>query len=830
MGHFGRGPHGPQGSATSGVAHRFQWPLFAEWARYFVLFVLLCVFPGVTHVCLSQADQRPTGTQAHAKKSLPHHRPRSSKNVRRHTLRQQKKNRQSHPVRRNESNNTVLAAGRNQKGKTSAARSGAKTQSLVVSLQLGPLAQQLATSRTPAAYAAVLRYAHTHTGSDASLAYLALGNAYLLDHRYKEAVSALSRSQQLAPRPGGLADHADYLAAKAEMAQQNYAQAEALLMGFRTRYPDSALKDEATLLLAQTYIAEGGPQSALHQLALLDHSKMQDTPAYLLTLAQAKQMAGDRGGAIHLYVRLYTEAASSDEAGETEEALRQMGVTTPFTAEEEVQHAEGLAQAHADAAAAKAYEEIAGAPAVLGTPAANLYRARAVYYEFLARHYVSASGLARVSDTNDEAGALRLYLMVELERDNADPGAAQRTAQQMLQQFPASNWTAEALFSAGNMALLGKDAPTAIQDYSALVNHFPASPHAAIGHWHVAWLNYRLGDKKTAARLFEEQVQRWPTAPQASAALYWRGRIYEDAEKNAAAARACYDKLIASYRHSYYADLARMRVHGARTGTLPALPFLSDVPPPQVLALSTNVPEQNIHWGRARALANAGLYRYVAPEVQAVSGDAAWDAYAEARLYAANGEAARALHAMLGAVPSYISLPVQAAPRDCWEILFPRAYWPMLQKDAQTNGLDPYLVAGLVRQESGFNPRAVSGANAYGLMQLLPAVGRAQARKLRLRQRATTASLLDPGINLQLGAAYLHQLLDGFNGQTEYALAAYNAGDDRVKTWLADGPYADVAEFVESVPFTQTRDYVQSVLRNAAMYRKLYANGTDADE
>src|SRR6185312_4770620 len=106
--------------------------------------------------------------------------------------------------------------------------------------------------------------------------------------------------------------------------------------------------------------------------------------------------------------------------------------------------------------------------------------------------------------------------------------------------------------------------------------------------------------------------------------------------------------------------------------------------------------------------------------------------------------------------------------------------------------------------------------------QLLPSVGRAQAHKLKLHG-FKTSHLLDPSVNLQLGTANLKAVLDRFSGQTEYALAAYNAGDRPVRQWISNGPYKDIPEFVESIPYTETREYVQAILRNREMYRALYS-------
>jgi soluble lytic murein transglycosylase len=160
-------------------------------------------------------------------------------------------------------------------------------------------------------------------------------------------------------------------------------------------------------------------------------------------------------------------------------------------------------------------------------------------------------------------------------------------------------------------------------------------------------------------------------------------------------------------------------------------------------------------------------------------------------------------------------------PAVYWHLLFPQPYWTELVADSGTNGLDPYLVASLIRQESEFNAGAVSRANAYGLMQLIPSTGKSMAKKEGLK-RYDTRQLLDPTVNLQLGTRNLKGVLDRFGGQVEYALAAYNAGDSPVRQWIAAGDYKDVPEFVESIPYSETRDYVQAILRNREMYRALY--------
>ncbi len=311
-------------------------------------------------------------------------------------------------------------------------------------------------------------------------------------------------------------------------------------------------------------------------------------------------------------------------------------------------------------------------------------------------------------------------------------------------------------------------------------------------------------------------------ARRSPARLYWRGRLYEDVENNAGQALNYYHALNTAYVNSYYAMLGRDRIaalgtHEAAT----ASPVLASVRAVEDPHLIDALPEDDPHLIKARLLANAALNEYIRPEIQLSPTSAQWGALAEAQIYQSFGENARALQAMKRSKVPFFSLPVSEVPTAYWQLVFPRPYWQQLASDAQTQGLDPYLVTSLIRQESEFNPGAVSRANAYGLMQLLPSTGKMLAKKEGERHWNAN-SLFDPSENLRLGIYYLRENIDRYNGKVEYALAAYNAGDGPVRQWIASGDYKDVPEWVESIPYTETRDYVQSILRNREVYRAVY--------
>jgi soluble lytic murein transglycosylase len=374
------------------------------------------------------------------------------------------------------------------------------------------------------------------------------------------------------------------------------------------------------------------------------------------------------------------------------------------------------------------------------------------------------------------------------------------------------------------MYLLRRDYASAVNYYSYLATHFPDNTNAAAAHWRAGWLSYRQGLYPDAARLFEEQIRLYPSAKETVAAIYWRGRLYEMQDHQPASAAANYRALVRAYQHFFYAQMARERLAALGDAQPVAQPQLDRLQAPVVPVLEESFPEDSPHLAKARLLANAGLNDYIAQEIAADQDSASWSALAEAQIYASYGEYYRAMRALKRALPYAATASVKSIPMAYWRILFPQAWWETIQTEAAKNNLDPYLVASLIRQESEFNPSAISRANAYGLMQLLPSVGKSLAREEGI-SHFETFQLLDPVTNIRLGTRYLRKTLDKFGGVTEYALAAYNAGDERVTDWQAAGPYHGIDEFVESIPFTETREYVEAILRNEETYRAIDGAG-----
>jgi len=690
------------------------------------------------------------------------------------------------------------------------------------------MAQQLSLLLSPAAFAGVTRYANAHSGEAASAARLALGHAYLLDHKYSQAVSEFADAE----RDGtSLDDYAAYLTAQAYLADNKLDDAQRVLLGFAKQYPDSIFVPRIPVLQANLYIQQGDPQYALRVLDPHMSESIANKPDFLSDLAKANLMSGNKDIAEKLYKHIYLDYPLSSQAVDARKQLVALGVLDSMPISQRRTRADALFRAHHYADAEEEYRSLAKSASLVDGAHNEMMVAVAACE--LKLHRLIKRDLDRLPDTNDEAGARRLYLMMELARHDNNTAAQQSIVQQMESRFPHSPWLAEALYSSGNMYLLAKDYPNAVRYYVNLSTQFPhpcdsrhhtqcfdATPAA---HWRATWLTYQLGDYSEAAKMMDEQIRDYPESTETSAALYWRARIYAGQEHNTAMAVKYYRTVARVYRHYYYADMAEQRLQdmGYRRNDAPTgSAVLDSLQPDDVPELSDNIPDQDPHLVKARLLANAGLNEYISPEIEAAEGSDTWGSLAEAQIYAHYGEPWHALHLMKRAIPYYTTAPFGEIPLAYWRILFPQPYWPAIKRYSTQYNLNPYMVASLIRQESEFNPGAVSYANAYGLMQLLPRVGSELARKEGIRH-FRTRDLLDPETNIRLGCLYLRQMLDEFNNHPEFAFAAYNAGDNRVQDWQSAGNFKDMDVFVESIPFTQTRNYVQSIVRNENIYRNL---------
>lgn len=384
-------------------------------------------------------------------------------------------------------------------------------------------------------------------------------------------------------------------------------------------------------------------------------------------------------------------------------------------------------------------------------------------------------------------------------------------------EFPASKESVEAKIQRAKYYTT--DAP----DYARAVENLTKAIGAGANDetlWTLGWIYVLWGREDDALNTFDRYIRTYTDGDWKTNSLFWSAKIL-DRRGNAAARDAKVAQLIAEYPYSYYAYRAKELwgpgiLPGAIPGWKPGPPF------PDLEAELAKVTEPR--FTTVRELQSIGLDRAAAREMKVLAAkyeDNAGVQFMLADVYVRGGEPFKANGVLQRRFRQFVRHGGENIPRRFWEILFPLAYWETIREEAQRRGHDPYLIASIIRQESGFEPTTVSNAGAVGLMQIMPQeasrIGEAGGLGAITRE-----DLFDPRKNIAVGAAEYSQKLAAMNQNPILAIAAYNAGETAVLQWIERTSPEDADLFIESIPYAETRLYVKTVTRNRHEYRRIY--------
>jgi soluble lytic murein transglycosylase len=429
--------------------------------------------------------------------------------------------------------------------------------------------------------------------------------------------------------------------------------------------------------------------------------------------------------------------------------------------------------------------------------------------------------------TDPDLRARAAYVLA-FSRSVLDPLSGATTYEQLAKDAPGHPFADDALFYAADGRLRSGDAAGAKVLLQQLADRYPTGDWAAEGLFKQAWIaktQKAWPEAKSALEAIEQRFVANEDAYEVERARYWRARIAEiEGEKGPAA--ELFASLAIEHPATYYGLLARERL--ARLDPQKAAEVVpktaaaakaDDIFPLYAGPLSDEPNFQTaIEWSRL------GISEQVPLELIAI--DRSHLPRESLRLIvfviSLSGED-RSAHGMARLwLRRDLSGPITAQTRALWEIAYPNAFRDMVVKHSDAaKQLDPDLLQALMREESALDPRALSWAGALGLTQLMPTTAWEVAARLKL-PRPTQAQLLEPELNIRIGAAYLSGLVQQFKGIKPYAVASYNAGPTAVNKWRAEHPGDEVDEWVENIPLTETRGYVKRVLRSYNTYKLLY--------
>jgi soluble lytic murein transglycosylase len=665
----------------------------------------------------------------------------------------------------------------------------------------------------------------------AALARLVRARIKLAANDFSGAASVLDSG--LFRQKTSIADYALLLRAQALVKAANYPQAQRVYEELTRDFPNSLQVRDARLGWADAAMQAG--QAPLVP-AILDELNEKNDASALLATAKAYEAQNNPTQAltqaVNFYRRTYFFAAGSPESKEAAAKLTALASPlTPLNAEEAAARADRLYQLKSYGEAAKAYADALTAYPNLASVQFNFRRGSSLAQA--KRPDEAAIAFAALPQSAEQKPE-SYYLLARGYGAVKNWAAAKQTVTDLTRNFPGSSWVPKTLVMLGGQAREANNKADEAYFFNSALTLYPNALDVAQAQFELAWLQHDAKNFAVSSQQLTEHLARYANKDTTNRgrAGYWAARDSQRAGKNAEAC-ALYEAMTARYDANWYGYLSAQRLTVMKSsGQCGAGNFGRDSLIGRAaanlktvtVAPETATAREDERIQDADQLGVAGLFDWALEEL----GEAAKTApgsprvnMATAKYYRQRDDNTLAFLALAKTYPDYAQMEPEEMTQDEWDIFYPLTNWADIKTWAERRSLDPYQVAGLIRQESVFNPRAKSGANAYGLMQLLIPTARSLARKYNSSTTDIYAeALFQPSLNIELGTGYMRDQLDKY-GRLEYMAVAYNAGPGRVVQWKASLPL-DMDEFVEAIPFKETKGYVQGVTRNRLQYQRLY--------
>ena len=682
-----------------------------------------------------------------------------------------------------------------------------------------------------------------------------------------EAPSALAHMKAIERAMPEVGDFILAQTAHAQRASGQWKQALATWQRLIEKWPDTALAKAAKYAIADAhYATQQLPQAqAAYESALADLPDAEQAEGARFNLARIAELQGRFADASAAYATLaYTEAGSafSDPAMERLNAMIAKRRAPQPTFAHQLSRFDRTLSRHS---AEENKAELARLASIAPTGAADLITFRAARLAMRERDYKTA--IANFKTLADKANGwsqleykgwiAKCYMAAD------DTDAAVRAYKELAEAYANKAEGRDALYKAGWLAFNAGEYATAVKVFGDFLTRYGRDRQADEAAWYVAWSLYRAGDLPKAMDQLAALRTRYSSSSLVPRTYYWQGRMLV-ALGRADEAREAYRQTIALAPLDYYGVLAQQRLAELARDTRPVA--TADEKPVMIASIdnrtlpTTETPEvaaevegvilphagvltahadDGLPWGSAafawdtpagkRMLRLVALHAYsaaadVVPSLPAKPGQEKTDvAYARARMMYALGDYNAAYRIAAIVFRNEIDDSPTAANRAYMRLAYPDAHSTLVEDAAREFTVSPLLVLSIMRQESAFDDRARSSASANGLMQIIPVTATKIAKALDASDYED-ARVTEKPINVRFGTWYLGQLMHKFHGNPVLAIASYNAGPGAVTKWVDTKHKLTSDEFVEEIPFRETRGYVRRVLGNLAVYTALYGN------
>jgi soluble lytic murein transglycosylase len=654
--------------------------------------------------------------------------------------------------------------------------------------------------------------------------------------KWPEAEILFSRAEAGLP---DLADYAAYYRGEALRIQEEKEKALQTFRELAQKDPASLLVPKAQLQMAEILLDQGkssGTISLCEQVIRMNGSRDWAVQARDL-LAQAKEKEQNWSEAARLYLEIWLRHplhAKGKTAKSKYEGLLKEKKAPPVKVSPEAsfRRTQVLFQARLYDAALKEMDQIEEFPKEAYPPGFageswidDFYFQRGMIF-FWRKRFAQAEEAfelvtrnTRQKASGEKAFYWRLRALDRLGRG----GEALRLSETFPAEYPGGIYGDRVLQLKAQILEDRGEAEQAIAAYREVAVKFPKGTLVLPSLWKAGWLLLQKGDPEAATRTWEAVETFKPFTPWSEKALYWRGIALEKNGKTEAAEQI-FKRLRREFPAAYYTQLAVGR--GASPALGKGFPPIQEVPFAYLPDPAAGAGETGIlRLKKGRLLSRLNLFAEAQEELEATetNGGAGEEMRLEvSRLYREMGEYHRS-NLLVRRNFAVRPLTNNLSPKEhsLQLLAYPLGNPLWINRYAESRKLDPALLCAVILEESRFDPQALSVAGARGLMQIMPATGKEIAKSLKVRP-FEEQKLYDPEVNIRFGSWYLARLLEEFGGKAHLAVAAYNAGPRAVKDWLARFPGLSEDEFVERIPYLETRNYVVRVLTSRQVYRILY--------
>ncbi len=663
------------------------------------------------------------------------------------------------------------------------------------------------------------------------------GQAFRGMQNWPEAAQAFSRAAETHPLLG---DYALFFQAEA---LEKAGEGEKSLESYQRliqQYPQSLLLPRARLAMAEIHLQRGDYAKAAETCdRILQEVPWKDSHAQgRFLLGQAREGLGQWPEAVKTYRELWLKEPLHDNTKKArtrwESLIQEKKAPEEKIAPEVLfQRALQFYQANSFEAALREMNQIQGYP-LQSYPSHyagelwvdDLYFHRGMGHSRMKQYSqaIEIFDLLIRNSRNEGMAEKSLFLKFQTQVRNGRREDALKTLSLFQAAYPRSSFLAQGLYLKATVHEDLGEMEKAVSTYREVGEKFPQSPYRFAALWNAGWIPYRKNDFRSALQTWDQLKKMEPPSRWMEKILYWGGKALEKNGRSQEAEES-YARLSRDFPHSYYRQLVslRGRAPSASKGPFPA--FQDPPLPPFLKVTADSSGARPAHLEKGRLLTRMALLPLAAEELEAAEGEGEnlEEMWMEiSRLYR---EAEEYYRSNLLVRKKFALKPLSGQSSDkeisLYRLAYPVGNPSLVDRYAQARNLDPALLCALILEESRFHAQAVSPAGARGLMQVMPQTGKNIARDLQIR-RFSGEQLFDPAVNIRLGSWYFARMLEEFGGKAHLALAAYNAGPNAVRKWLANGRSSGDDEFVENIPYPETRNYVIRVMGSAQVYRFLY--------